>query len=70
LSGGISSGIGSTGVNPILGGGLGGGLGSVLAGGNFFQGFGQGIAVGAFNHLLHGGNGPDDPEKGDLCRAC
>lgn len=58
LSGGISSGIGS-GLSgqgagaQIFGGGLGGGIGSAISGGNFFTGFGQGVAVGAFNHALH-----------------
>lgn len=62
LSGGISSGIGSgidalggNGGHQILGGGLGGGIGSAISGGNFWQGFGQGIAVGAFNHALQNG---------------
>ena len=62
LSGGISSGIGS-GIDAlggkaghqILGGGLSGGIGSVIGGGNFWQGMGQGLAVGAFNHALHSG---------------
>ena len=57
LSGGVSSGIGSSldGLGPMAqigGGGLGGGIGSSLVGANFFSGFGQGIAVGAFNHAL------------------
>lgn len=39
----------------IFAGGLGGGIGSTISGGNFFQGFGQGVAVGAFNHALHSG---------------
>jgi hypothetical protein len=68
-SGGISSGIGS-GISAmggddygqILGGGLGGGIGSAISGGDFWEGFGQGIAVGAFNHALHSGfSGRGDP---------
>lgn len=62
LSGGISSGIGSgidalggNAGHQVLGGGLGGGIGSAIGGGNFFDGFGQGVAVGAFNHSLHSG---------------
>lgn len=43
-----------------------GGLGSKLSGGSFWQGFGIGIAVGAFNHAMEhgiagGGGGPGDP---------
>ena len=88
LSGGISSGIGSgidalggNGGHQILGGGLGGGIGSAISGGNFWQGFGQGIAVGAFNHALHDVasklvsecpckyNGKEYKTEGDLYRA-
>ncbi|MBK9564739.1 MAG: hypothetical protein IPO37_06000 [Saprospiraceae bacterium] len=75
LSGGISSGIGSgidaiggNGGHQILGGGLGGGIGSAISGGNFWQGFGQGLAVGAFNHSLHsvaGGNGGGNPPSAE-----
>jgi hypothetical protein len=73
LSGGIGSGI-SSGIDAlggaaghqILAGGLGGGIGSSLSGGNFWQGFGQGIAVGAFNHALHSIK-LGDPVKGDMC---
>jgi hypothetical protein len=53
---GISSGIdalGGSAGHQILGGGLSGGIGSDISGGNFWQGFEQGIAVGAFNHALH-----------------
>ena len=49
----------------IIGSSILGGLGSNLAGGDFWQGFGQGIAVGAFNHVLHSANnggGPGDPK--------
>ena len=68
LAGGISSGVGSGIDNlgdklgwstgdiagaQILGGGVSGGIGSAIGGGNFFDGFGQGIAVSAFNHGLH-----------------
>lgn len=74
LSGSISSGIGSgidalggNAGDQILGGGLGGGIGSAISGGNFFDGFGQGIAVGAFNHSLHNFatqlQGPLDPPE-------
>lgn len=60
LSGGISSGL-SSGASALNFGdagmigvaGLGGGIGSAIGGGNFFEGLGQGIAVGAFNHALH-----------------
>ena len=69
LSGGISSGIGSA-LNgqgagaQIFGGGVGGGIGSAISGGNFFDGFTQGVAVGAFNHALHSGlSGAGDPTK-------
>lgn len=37
----------------IASSGLGGGLGAAINGGNFFEGFGQGVTVGAFNHALH-----------------
>jgi len=69
LSSGISSGIGELGGNSfdqILGGGLSGGIGSVISGGNFFDGFGQGVAVGAFNHALHNeAQGEWPPRDGD-----
>ncbi len=58
IGSGISSGIaalGGTAGHQIVGGGIGGGIGSTMNGGNFWQGFGQGIAVGAFNHALHSG---------------
>ncbi len=60
LSGGMSSIIGTTlsgagAGTQIFGSGIGGGAGSVMSGGNFFTGFGQGVAVGAFNHALHSG---------------
>lgn len=41
--------------HQILGGGLGGGIGSAISGGNFWQGFGQRLAVRAFNHALQNG---------------
>jgi hypothetical protein len=72
-SGGVSSGVGSAlsgsgAVTQIAGGGISGGIGAELAGGNFFQGFGQGIAVSAFNHALHslaimGGHIPPPSDK-------
>jgi hypothetical protein len=45
-----------------------GGLGSMIVGGDFWQGFGQGMAVGMFNHALHSvldGAPSDPPKKGD-----
>jgi hypothetical protein len=57
--------MGGDDYGQILGGGLGGGIGSAISGGDFWEGFGQGIAVGAFNHALHsvlsGGGDPIKP---------
>ncbi len=47
----------------IVGGGISGGIGSAIGGGNFFQGFGQGIAVSAFNHTLHNSSDWPWPKK-------
>jgi hypothetical protein len=42
-----------------------GGLGSMIVGGDFWQGFGQGMAVGLFNHAMEHGfdRGLGDPPK-------
>lgn len=60
LSGGISSGLGSAlggygAGGQIYASGLGGGIGATMGGGNFIEGFGQGLTVGALNHALHSG---------------
>jgi hypothetical protein len=67
LSSGIGSGIDALGgdlsratstkinnvkANQIFGGAVGGGLGAVISRGSFWQGFGTGLSVGVFNHLV------------------
>lgn len=45
----------------LANGAVSGGIGSVLGGGNFWQGAGQGLIVTAFNFLAHKPEGPGDP---------
>jgi len=55
LSGGLSAGIGLASGGSVIGGALGGGVGSVLGGGDFIQGVGQGLITGGLNHAAHSG---------------
>jgi RHS repeat-associated protein len=67
-SGGLSS-IGGSGLQAlgfsdgamIFGSSALGGLGSKLAGGDFWKGFGIGLTVGVFNHILHNAISEIDP---------
>ena len=59
--GGIGAGTGA--IGTLAFGAIAGGAGSALGGGNFWQGAVTGLIVAGFNHLMHDGDGSEEPKK-------